>query len=218
MSEVRHQRPLVLSRYGGLGNHRSPIGFSGDTLRLWDTLDFEVRTLNTEGQSKAKERRQRETERWIKKVREPRHSERDKDRETIERQSDMKRLYTTETEETKKGDAKEKDERLEHHSHALSQFFRQRRLMCDHRTATVLPCTQRAKLNRYLTNSPSRTCPKVYMTPRASNVLFGYWSHDIGGFSGGCVDAQVPFQLILLTLSAHFERQSQNAQFVFIQS
>lgn len=28
------------------------------------------------------------------------------------------------------------------------------------------------------------------MTPRASNVLFGYWSHDIGGFSGSFVDSQ----------------------------
>ena len=27
------------------------------------------------------------------------------------------------------------------------------------------------------------------MTPRASNVLFGYWSHDIGGFSGAEVDS-----------------------------
>ena len=68
----QNKRPLVLSRYGGLGNHRGPIGFSGDTLRRWDTLDYEI-----------------------------------------------------------------------------------------------------------------------YMTSRASNVLFGYWSHDIGGFSGGCVDTQV---------------------------
>lgn len=67
----RNLRPLVLSRYGGLGNHRSPIGFSGDTLRKWDTLAFEV-----------------------------------------------------------------------------------------------------------------------YMTPRASNIAFGYWSHDIGGFSGDEVDKE----------------------------
>ena len=26
---------------------------------------------------------------------------------------------------------------------------------------------------------------EVYMTPRAANVGFGWWSHDIGGFSGG---------------------------------
>eukprot|EP00045_Choanoeca_perplexa_P016850 m.232749 g.232749 ORF g.232749 m.232749 type:complete len:892 (+) comp17374_c0_seq25:3801-6476(+) len=66
----RNLRPLTLSRYGGPGSHRAPIGFSGDTLRKWDTLAYEV-----------------------------------------------------------------------------------------------------------------------YMTPRASNVLFGYWSHDIGGFSGAEVDS-----------------------------
>jgi len=33
---------LVLSRYGGLGNHRYPIGFSGDTFQAFLTLDFEV--------------------------------------------------------------------------------------------------------------------------------------------------------------------------------
>jgi len=38
----RQQRPLVLSRYGGLGNHRYPIGFSGDTFQAFITLDFEV--------------------------------------------------------------------------------------------------------------------------------------------------------------------------------
>ena len=39
---MRGRRPLCLSRYGGWGNHREPIGFSGDTLRKWDTLHYEV--------------------------------------------------------------------------------------------------------------------------------------------------------------------------------
>lgn len=65
----RRRRGINFSRYGGLGNHRTPVGFSGDTQRQWETLQYEV-----------------------------------------------------------------------------------------------------------------------YMTPRASNVAFGWWSHDIGGFSGGFVD------------------------------
>lgn len=35
-------RPMALARWGGPGSHRYPIGFSGDTLRLWDTLEYEV--------------------------------------------------------------------------------------------------------------------------------------------------------------------------------
>ena len=35
------RRPLVLSRWGGLGNHRYPIGFSGDTIVSWDSLAFQ---------------------------------------------------------------------------------------------------------------------------------------------------------------------------------
>ena len=34
----RGQRPLIFSRWGGLGNHRYPIGFSGDTYGGWGTL------------------------------------------------------------------------------------------------------------------------------------------------------------------------------------
>ncbi|HEY7973961.1 MAG TPA: TIM-barrel domain-containing protein, partial [Ktedonobacterales bacterium] len=34
----RGQRPLIFSRWGGLGNHRYPIGFSGDTYGGWATL------------------------------------------------------------------------------------------------------------------------------------------------------------------------------------
>eukprot|EP00026_Physarum_polycephalum_P003652 Phypoly_transcript_03665.p1 GENE.Phypoly_transcript_03665~~Phypoly_transcript_03665.p1 ORF type:complete len:773 (+),score=92.52 Phypoly_transcript_03665:11-2329(+) len=36
------KRPLVLSRFGGVGNHRYPIGFSGDAYSVWTTLAFEV--------------------------------------------------------------------------------------------------------------------------------------------------------------------------------
>lgn len=32
------KRPFVFSRWGGLGNHRYPIGFSGDTVVSWDSL------------------------------------------------------------------------------------------------------------------------------------------------------------------------------------
>jgi len=33
-------RPLILSRWGGLGSQRYPIGFSGDTYVTWETLHF----------------------------------------------------------------------------------------------------------------------------------------------------------------------------------
>lgn len=35
------KRPLILSRYAGLGSHRYPLGFSGDTAVTWKTLDFQ---------------------------------------------------------------------------------------------------------------------------------------------------------------------------------
>ncbi len=35
------KRPLILHRWGGLGNHRYQIGFSGDTNSSWETLGFE---------------------------------------------------------------------------------------------------------------------------------------------------------------------------------
>lgn len=34
-------RPMVFSRWGGLGNHRYPIGFSGDTYATWEALRFQ---------------------------------------------------------------------------------------------------------------------------------------------------------------------------------
>jgi len=36
-----HKRPFVFSRWGGLGNHRYPIGFSGDTVIGWDALAYQ---------------------------------------------------------------------------------------------------------------------------------------------------------------------------------
>ena len=35
------RRPLTLSRYAGIGSHRYPVGFSGDTLITWRSLDFQ---------------------------------------------------------------------------------------------------------------------------------------------------------------------------------
>lgn len=35
------RRPLILSRYAGLGSHRYPVGFSGDTVTTWASLDFQ---------------------------------------------------------------------------------------------------------------------------------------------------------------------------------
>ena len=35
------KRGLILSRYAGLGSHRYPLGFSGDTVVSWKSLDFQ---------------------------------------------------------------------------------------------------------------------------------------------------------------------------------
>lgn len=35
------KRPLTFSRYVGLGSHRYPIGFSGDSIISWESLDFQ---------------------------------------------------------------------------------------------------------------------------------------------------------------------------------
>jgi alpha-glucosidase (family GH31 glycosyl hydrolase) len=35
------KRPLLFHRWGGLGNHRYQIGFSGDTISVWDSLEFQ---------------------------------------------------------------------------------------------------------------------------------------------------------------------------------
>lgn len=33
--------PLTFSRYAGIGSHRYPVGFSGDTFATWESLDFQ---------------------------------------------------------------------------------------------------------------------------------------------------------------------------------
>ena len=35
------KQPLTFSRYAGIGSHRYPVGFSGDTLTTWESLDFQ---------------------------------------------------------------------------------------------------------------------------------------------------------------------------------
>jgi alpha-glucosidase (family GH31 glycosyl hydrolase) len=35
------KRPFIFSRWGGLGNHRYPIGFSGDTIISWESLTYQ---------------------------------------------------------------------------------------------------------------------------------------------------------------------------------
>ncbi|MDR3738733.1 MAG: glycoside hydrolase family 31 protein [Terracidiphilus sp.] len=39
--ERQGRRPLLFHRWGGLGNHRYQIGFSGDTISVWDSLAFQ---------------------------------------------------------------------------------------------------------------------------------------------------------------------------------
>lgn len=39
--ERRGKRPLIYHRWGGLGNHRYQIGFSGDTISTWESLSFQ---------------------------------------------------------------------------------------------------------------------------------------------------------------------------------
>jgi len=41
MERRNKKRPLIFHRYGGLGNHRYQIGFSGDTLSTWNSLAFQ---------------------------------------------------------------------------------------------------------------------------------------------------------------------------------
>ena len=35
------RRPVILSRFGGVGSGRHPIGFSGDTISVWDSLRYQ---------------------------------------------------------------------------------------------------------------------------------------------------------------------------------
>lgn len=45
------RRPLILSRYSGLGSHRYPLGFSGDTHCTWKSLDFQPYFTNSAANS-----------------------------------------------------------------------------------------------------------------------------------------------------------------------
>jgi alpha-glucosidase len=45
--QMANQRPLILSRYGGLGNHRAPLGFSGDSHACWQTLKYQIGFTST---------------------------------------------------------------------------------------------------------------------------------------------------------------------------
>lgn len=40
MDNGKEHTPLILSRYSGLGAHRYPLGFSGDTHTTWNTLQY----------------------------------------------------------------------------------------------------------------------------------------------------------------------------------
>ena len=39
--ENRNIRPMIFSRYAGIGSHRYPVGFSGDTKTTWKSLDYQ---------------------------------------------------------------------------------------------------------------------------------------------------------------------------------
>ena len=39
-NSLNHEHGLILSRYCGIGSHRYPVGFSGDTVSSWETLDY----------------------------------------------------------------------------------------------------------------------------------------------------------------------------------
>ncbi len=41
------KRPMTFSRYAGPGSHRYPVGFSGDTVITWESLDFQPYFTNT---------------------------------------------------------------------------------------------------------------------------------------------------------------------------
>jgi alpha-glucosidase (family GH31 glycosyl hydrolase) len=47
LSSEQDKRPFVFSRWGGLGNHRYPIGFSGDTYITWRSLAFQPHFTST---------------------------------------------------------------------------------------------------------------------------------------------------------------------------
>jgi alpha-glucosidase (family GH31 glycosyl hydrolase) len=46
-SKWKGSRALTFSRYAGVGSHRYPVGFSGDTIISWDSLKFQPYFTNT---------------------------------------------------------------------------------------------------------------------------------------------------------------------------
>jgi alpha-glucosidase (family GH31 glycosyl hydrolase) len=47
MQNTRKTRPMLYHRWGGLGNHRYQIGFSGDTFISWESLAYQPYITNT---------------------------------------------------------------------------------------------------------------------------------------------------------------------------
>lgn len=47
MEKNRTQRPIVFNRWGGIGNHRYQIGFSGDVIISWKSLEYQPFFTNT---------------------------------------------------------------------------------------------------------------------------------------------------------------------------
>jgi len=41
LDNAKNKRPLILSRYAGIGSHRYPLGFSGDTAINWRVFNFQ---------------------------------------------------------------------------------------------------------------------------------------------------------------------------------
>ena len=58
---ARGARPIVMPRFSGLGQHRYPVGFSGDADSTWTTLQAEVRRRRKKGKG-MKEKRKKEEE------------------------------------------------------------------------------------------------------------------------------------------------------------
>ncbi len=46
-SNWKGRRSITFSRYAGVGSHRYPVGFSGDTVISWDSLNFQPYFTNT---------------------------------------------------------------------------------------------------------------------------------------------------------------------------
>ncbi len=47
MQKNRDTRPMLYHRWGGLGNHRYQVGFSGDTFISWNSLEYQPYFTNT---------------------------------------------------------------------------------------------------------------------------------------------------------------------------